>query len=291
MLFSELDGQIWMDGKMLPWQDAKVHVLTHGMHYASCVFEGLRSYNGKPFKLNEHSERLRKSAEILGFEVPYSADELDAATFEVLKTNNLMESDGVYIRPVAWRGSEKMGISVNGLSVHVAIAAWDWGKYFNPELYEKGLSLGTSSWRRPAPDTAPVQSKAAGLYMICSLSRQEAEKKGFDDALMLDYRGFVAEATGANIFVIKNGEIHTPLPECFLNGITRQMIIKMSKSQGITVIERHIKPEELASADEVFITGSAAEVAPVCKIDDHTYPVGNITKLLMTEYKKLILSG
>jgi len=283
--FDDRDGWIWYNGNMVPWRDAKVHVLNHGLHYASCVFEGERVYNGKVFKLQEHSERLRVSAELLGFEVPYSAKQLDEYTNEVVKKNNVVNG---YVRPVAWRGSEMMAISARKNKVHVAIAAWEWPSYFSKDAKEKGLRLTISKWRRPDPQTAPTASKAAGLYMICTLSKHAAEDAGFEDAMMLDWRGYIAEATGANIFLIQNGEIHTPKPDCFLDGITRRTIIDLARAQGITVIERHIKPEELAQTQEVFLTGTAAEITPVGSIDNYKFVVGNMTKKLMEDYAEMV---
>ena len=284
--FDDRDGQIWYDGKMGHWRDADVHVLTHGLHYASCVFEGERSYNGNIFKLREHTDRLLKSAGILGFEIPYSADDIDAACNEVCKVNQIVDG---YVRPVAWRGSEMMGVSAQQNTIHLAIAAWPWPSYFSPEARMKGIRLKTSEWRRPAPETAPTDSKAAGLYMICTMSKHAAEAEGYDDALMLDWRGQVAEATGANIFlVLGDGKLHTPTPDCFLNGITRQTVIDLAEARGIEVIERPIMPEELADATEVFLTGTAAEVTPVGEIDDHKFTVGDISRWMMDDYDKTV---
>ena len=284
--FDDRDGQIWYDGKMGHWRDADVHVLTHGLHYASCVFEGERSYNGNIFKLREHTDRLLKSASILGFEIPYSADDIDAACNEVCKVNGIMDG---YVRPVAWRGSEMMGVSAQQNTIHLAIAAWPWPSYFSPEARMKGIRLKTSEWRRPAPETAPTDSKAAGLYMICTMSKHAAEAEGYDDALMLDWRGQVAEATGANIFLVfGDGKLHTPTPDCFLNGITRQTVIDLAEARGIEVIERPIMPEELADATEVFLTGTAAEVTPVGEIDDHKFTVGDISRWMMDDYDKTV---
>ena len=284
--FDDRDGWIWFDGKLVPWRDAKVHVLTHGLHYASCVFEGERAYNGKIFKCREHSERLHTSAALLEFTIPYSLEQLDAAKKEVLAKQNIING---YIRPVAWRGSEMMAISAQATKIHVAIAAWEWPSYFSKEAREKGLSLQTSSWARPAPNTAPIASKAAGLYMICTMSKHAAEKNGYNDALMLDYRGYIAEATGANLFFVFNGELHTPTPDCFLDGITRRTVMELARKAGITVVERHIKPEEIANASEMFLTGTAAEVTPIGKIDNFTRPVGPITKQLMQAYTNLVM--
>ena len=279
--FDDRDGVIWFDGKLMPWRDAKIHVLTHGLHYASCVFEGERAYGGHVFKLTEHSQRLVNSAEILGFKLPWSTAELDAATREVIAANKLVDC---YVRPVAWRGSEMMGVSAQKNTIHVAIATWEWPAYFSPELREKGIRMTFSKWRRPAPDTAPTSSKAAGLYMICTLSKHAAEQDGYADALMLDYRGQVAEATGANIFLGLKGELHTPKPDCFLDGITRRTVIELAKRRGVKVIERAILPEELAQAEEVFICGTAAEVTPVGEIGPHKYKVGAITRQMMEDY-------
>jgi branched-chain amino acid aminotransferase len=284
--FAEHDGLIWYNGEMVNWRDANVHILTHGLHYASSVFEGDRAYGGKIFKLTEHSVRLKKSAEILGFEIPYSVEEIDEACRETLRINNIVDG---YIRPVAWRGSEMMGISAQKNKINLAVAAWQWPSYFSPEARAKGISLKTSKWRRPAAESAPVHAKAAGLYMICTLSKHAAEQDGFEDALMLDYRGHVAEATGANIFMtFGDGKLHTPTPDCFLNGITRQTVIELAKEHGIEVIERTIMPEELAKAEQVFLTGTAAEVTPVGRIDEHTYSVGDITNTLMEAYEARI---
>jgi branched-chain amino acid aminotransferase len=283
--FDDRDGFIWYDGKMVPWRDAKVHVLTHALHYGSCVFEGVRVYNGKIFKLREHTERLFKSAELLGFKIPYSLAEIEKATQDTVAKQNITNG---YIRPVAWRGSEMMAISAQKTIIHVAIATWEWPSYFSKEAKERGLKLQLSNWARPGPNMAPTASKAAGLYMICTLSKHTAEDAGYDDALMLDYRGYIAEATGANMFFIMNGEIHTPLPDCFLDGITRRTVIDLAKKRGIKVVERHIKPEELAQVSEVFLTGTAAEVSPVGKIGDVEFKVGPVTKQLMEDYTALV---
>jgi branched-chain amino acid aminotransferase len=284
--FDSLEGQIWYDGKLVPWKDANVHVLTHGLHYASCVFEGERSYGGKIFKLRQHTDRLLKSAELMGFAIPFNADQIDAACKEVCKVNGIVDG---YIRPVAWRGSEMMGVSAQNNTIHLAIAAWPWPSYFSPEARMKGIRLKTSKWRRPAPETAPVHAKAAGLYMICTLSKHAAERDGYDDSLMLDYRGRIAEATGANIFMVMgDGKLHTPTPDCFLNGITRQTVIELAKARGIEIVERAIMPDELTKATEVFLTGSAAEVTPVGVIDEHTFTVGDISKLMIDDYDKAV---
>jgi len=283
--FDDRDGFIWYDGKMVPWRDAKVHVLSHGLHYGSCVFEGERAYNGKIFKSRAHSERLHKSAELLEFKIPYSVDEIEKAKQEVLAKSGLKDA---YLRPVAWRGSEMMAISAQQTKIHVAIAAWEWPSYFGKEAKEKGLKLQMAKWARPAPNTAPTASKAAGLYMICTMSKHAAEKDGFNDALMLDYRGYIAEATGANLFFVMNGELHTPTPDCFLDGITRRTVMDLARANGIKVVERHIKPEELKNVSEAFLTGTAAEVTPIGQIGDQTFAVGPVTKKLMDVYTQAV---
>ncbi|MBT3885081.1 MAG: branched-chain amino acid aminotransferase [Rhodospirillaceae bacterium] len=284
--FHDMDGLIWYDGALVEWRDANLHVLTHGLHYASSVFEGERVYGGNIFKLREHTERLFNSAEILGFEIPYTVEEIDAASYQACEANGIVDG---YVRPVAWRGSETMGVSAQDAKIHVAIAVWPWPSYFSPEARDKGISLKTSIWRRPPPDTAPVHAKAAGLYMICTMSKHEAEAAGCDDALMLDWKGRVAEGTGANIFVMfGDGKIITPPPECFLNGITRQTVMELAAKRGIEVIERHMEPEELADAEEIFVTGTAAEVTPVGRIDDMSFKVGAITKTLRADYEALV---
>jgi branched-chain amino acid aminotransferase len=284
--FDQREGVIWMNGKTVPWKEAKVHVLNHGLHYASSIFEGVRAYNGKVFKMREHYERFHRSAELLDFNIPYSVDELSRATISVMDEMKLKDC---YIRPVAWRGSEMMAISAQKTSTHVAIACWQWPSYHNEETKQKGLRLQTSKWRRPSPDTAPTASKAAGLYMICTMSKHTSERAGYDDALMLDYRGYLAELTGANIFLVQNGEIHTPIPDCFLNGITRLTVIDLAREKGYKVVERHIKPEELANTQEMFVTGTAAEVKPVGSIDDkYTFTVGPVVKDLMAAYDALV---
>lgn len=287
--FTDRDGFIWFDGKLVPWRDAKVHVLNHGLHYGSSVFEGLRAYNGKPFELTAHNERLHKSAEILGFSIPYTVEELDQATYDVLKANNLKDC---YIRPVAFLGGTKMGVSPTGNPVHTAIAVWDdWTKYFSPEHYEKGLRLCLADWKRPSPETAPVQSKAAGLYMIASMSKIAAVKKGYDDALMLDYRDYISEITAGNIFFVFGDQLHTPIADCFLNGITRQTVMKLAEEKGIKVVERRIELDEVKNADEVFVTGSAAEVVPISEIEGNKYKtVGRITKILGEAYSEFARS-
>ncbi len=283
--FDQLEGVIWFNGEFVEWADATVHVLTHGLHYASSVFEGERAYGGRIFKLREHSERLHASAGYLGFEIPWSVEEIDRACEETLERQGLVEA---YIRPVAWRGSEMMGVSAQHNKINLAIAAWEWPSYFNPEERLKGIRLDISKWRRPDPATIPCKSKAAGLYMICTLSKHAAEDKGYADALMYDWRGHVAEATGANVFFIKDGVIHTPTPDCFLDGITRQTVIELAKKRQMQVVERTIMPEELAEFEECFVTGTAAEVTPVSKIGPHGFIPGTITATLMDDYEKAV---
>ena len=281
--FDQLDGQIWFNGEFVDWKDAKIHVLTHGLHYASAVFEGERAYGGRIFKLTEHNQRLHASAEILGFKIPYSVEELDAATIELLKRQGFSEA---YARPIAWRGSEMMGVSAQNNRINVAIAIWQWGSYFNPAEKLKGIRLDIAEYRRPDPKTAPSKSKAAGLHMICTISKHAAEAKGYADALMLDYRGQVAEATGANVFFVKDGVIHTPVPDCFLDGITRRTVIGLAKRRGYEVVERVIMPEELSDFSECFLTGSAAEVTPVSEIGPYRFTPGTICETLMNDYMK-----
>jgi len=282
--FDDRDGLIWYDGELVPWRDATLHVLTHALHYASAVFEGERAYAGNIFKLTEHTERLHASAEALGFELPFSVAEIDRACEETCKANGIVDG---YVRPVAWRGSEMMGVSAQETAIHVAIATWPWSSYFSPEARMKGIRLKTAPWRRPAPGTAPVHAKAAGLYMICTLSKHAVESEGYDDALMLDWRGQIAESTGANIFVVMGDDrLHTPTPDCFLDGITRRTVIGLAEARGIEVVERAILPEELANATEVFLTGTAAEVTPVGSIDDHQFAPGETTRALMEDYDK-----
>lgn len=283
--FDDRDGFIWYDGKLVPWREAKLHVLSHGLHYGSSVFEGVRVYNGKIFKNTEHNERFHRSAKLLDFTIPYSVAELDAACEEAVKANNIVNG---YLRPVAWRGSEMMAIAAQQTTIHVAIATWEMPGYFSPEAREKGLKLTVSKWRRPAPDMAPSASKAAGLYMICTMSKHAAERAGFHDALMHDYRGLLAEATGANLFLVINGELHTPTPDCFLDGITRRTVMQLAREHGLTVVERHIQPEELKNAQEAFLTGTAAEITPIGSVDDLTFTVGPVTKQLMQAYSELV---
>ncbi len=283
--YDDRDGFIWVDGKMVPWREAKVHFLTHALHYGSGVFEGIRAYNGHPFKLKEHSARLIEGCKIMDMKCPYTADELSAACMEAVKANNVVNG---YIRPLAWRGAEQMGVAAQQTKIHVGIAAWDWGSYFSAEAQEKGITLKTSRWRRPPSDSAPVHAKACGLYMICTISKHESERAGFTDALMLDYRGRVAELTGANFFMVVNGELHTPEADCFLNGITRRTVMDLARKNGIKVVERAIMPEELKTAQECFATGTAAEITPIGKIDETTYQVGPVTRLLRDAYGTLV---
>ena len=283
--FDDRDGVIWFDGAFVNWRDAKIHILTHAMHYASAVFEGERAYNGKVFRLTDHSQRLINSAKILGFKIPYSLAEIDAATEATLKRSGFADA---YVRPIAWRGSEQMGVSAQQSKIHLAIAVWQWPAYFSPESLQKGIRMTVAKWRRPAPETAPTASKAAGLYMICTLSKHAAEAEGCADALMLDWRGQIAEATGANVFLGINGELHTPTPDCFLDGITRRTVIDLARKRGIKVTERAIMPEELNKADEVFIVGTAAEVTPVGEIGPHNFQVGPLARQLMADYGALV---
>lgn len=285
--FDDHNGSIWYDGKLVPWGDANLHVLSHGLHYASSVFEGERVYSGTIFKLQEHTERLFNSARQLGFEIPYTVEDINAACYAVCEADNIVDG---YVRPVAWRGSEMMGVSAQTNTIHVAIAAWEWPSYFSPESRLKGIKLKWSKWKRPDPETIPAMAKAAGLYMICTLSKHDAEADGFDDALMLDWRGRLAEATGANIFLVIDGALHTPTPDCFLDGITRQCVIALAKKRGIDVIERVIMPEELDKADEVFLTGTAAEVTPVGQIGDLHFQPGAICRLMMDDFTALTLA-
>lgn len=279
--FDDRDGFIWFDGALRPWREANVHVLTHAMHYASAVFEGVRCYGGNVFALSEHSQRLIDSAKILGFSIPWTSEEIDAAINETIAANGFTNA---YVRPIAWRGSEQMGVSAQKTKPHLAIAAWEWGAYFGPEALAKGLRLNIAPWRRPAPYTAPTKSKAAGLYMICTMSKHAAEDAGYNDALMLDWRGQVAEATGANVFFMRDGVLHTPTPDCFLDGITRRTVIKLARRRNIEVIERVIWPEELETFEQAFLTGSAAEVTPLAEIGPWRFEVGVMTQMLAKDY-------
>jgi branched-chain amino acid aminotransferase len=279
--FDDRDGSIWFDGRLVPWRDAKVHVLTHALHYASAVFEGERAYNGVIFKCTEHSERLKESARLLDFEIPFSVAEIDSAKRLVLQSNGMKDA---YVRPIAWRGSEMMGVSAQHNTIHLAIATWEWPSYFDPAQRMKGIRLDLADYRRPDPATAPCLSKAAGLYLICTISKHKAERRGYADALMLDWQGRVAECTGANVFFIKDGTIHTPIADCFLDGITRRTVVELARRRGFEVIERRISPDELASFNECFITGTAAEVTPVAEIAQHRFTPGNMTATLVEDY-------
>jgi branched-chain amino acid aminotransferase len=283
--FDDRDGWIWLDGQFVPWREATVHVLTHGLHYASAVFEGERMYGGEIFELTAHTERLFKSAEILDMEIPFTVAQIDQACKDTCARNGLTDA---YVRPIAWRGSEMIGVSAQNTRIHVAIACWDWPSYFTPEARAKGIRMCWAKYKRPSPETEPVHAKAAGLYMICTISKHAAEKDGYTDAMMLDYRGYVAESTGSNVFFIKDGVIHTPVPDCFLNGITRQSLIKLARSRGFEVIERHIRPEELSEFSECFVTGSAAEVTPVSEIGEYRFTPGNISLSLADDYSKMV---
>jgi branched-chain amino acid aminotransferase len=279
--YHDRDGFIWYDGKLVPWREATLHVLTHGLHYASAVFEGERAYQGRIFKLREHTERLIESARMLDFAIPYSADQIDAACNEAVKANKLVDC---YVRPIAWRGSEQMGVSAQLNAIHLAVAAWDWGSYFDPKERLRGIRLANAVYRRPDPATIPAKAKATGLYMICTIEKHRAEKAGFADALMLDWRGHVAECTGANIFFIKDGALHTPTPDCFLDGITRRTVIALAKKRGWAVHERTILPSELPSFSECFIVGTAAEVTPVREIGELQFQPGRICETLLDDY-------
>jgi branched-chain amino acid aminotransferase len=284
--FDKIDGVIWYDGKLVPWSEATLHVLSHGLHYGSSVFEGERAYGGVIFKSAGHSERLRRSAEMLDFEVPYTVAEIEAAKRLVLDQNQQTDA---YIRAVSWRGSEMMGVSAQSNTIHLAIACWQWPSYFDPAERLRGIRLDLAEYRRPDPKTAPARAKAAGLYMICTISKHIAERKGYADAMMLDWQGRVAECTGANIFFVQDGKIHTPIADCFLDGITRQTVIELAKRRGIEVIERRIMPDELSALPECFITGSAAEVTPVSEIAHWRFTPGNITRQLMDDYSAEVL--
>ncbi len=283
--YDDRDGKIWMDGKLVDWRDANVHVLSHALHYASSVFEGERCYNGKVFLSRKHSERLLNSGKLLDMEIPYSVDEIEAAKRAVLDANDMSDA---YVRVVAWRGAgEDMGVSARRNPVRMAVATWEWGSYYGDAKY-KGAKLDVAKWKRPSPETIPTAAKAAGLYMICTMSKHAAEAKGCSDAMFFDYRGYVAEATGANIFFVKDGEVHTPIPDAILNGLTRQTVITMLKERGITVHERHIMPEELDSFEQCWLTGSAAEVTPVGQIGDWNFEVGSLTREISDAYEKLV---
>eukprot|EP01037_Dinobryon_pediforme_P005285 gene5285-5338_t len=282
--FDDRDGHIWFDGDMVPWRDAKIHVLTHGLHYASGVFEGERAYGGNIFKLRAHTERLIASAKILGFDIPWSADEIDAACNAVVAANNLSDA---YVRPLAWRGSEQLSVSARHTKIHLMVASWAWPNLFGDNRM-KGVTLDIAHWKRPHPETAPTASKAAGLYMIGTLARHEAEAKGFNDALMLDWRGQVAEATGANVFFVFGDELHTPIPDCFLDGITRRVVMSIARRHQYKVVERAIQLDEIANASEVFLVGTAAELTPVRQIGAHHYTPGKVTQTLLGDFEQLV---
>ena len=283
--FNNRLGFIWLDGRFVKWNQAKLHVLSHGLHYASCVFEGARIYNGKIFKLNEHTKRLFFSSKVLGFKLPYKEKVINKACEQIVKKQKIKNG---YLRPFAWRGSEMMAISAQNTTIHVAIATWEMSTYFDKRKKFNGIKLKTSKWIRPPSNTAPIQAKAAGLYMICTLSKHIAEKKGFDDSLMLDSNGYVAESTGANIFFVKNNKLYTPIADCFLNGITRQTVIKLAKKNNIKIIEKRILPRELLKADEIFLTGTAVEITPISQIDNKKFNVGEITKKLVSLFSDLV---
>lgn len=285
--FNKRDGYIWIDGEFKEWSESNVHVLNHGLHYGSCVFEGIRIYDGKIFKFDEHMERLYKSADILDMKIPFKIQIIKNIIYELVQKQKV--KDG-YIRPVVWRGSEKMAISAIDAKTHIAVATWEWPSYFSPDKIMQGIRLTKANWVKPSPNSAPVNSKAAGLYMICSLSKHEAERKGFDDALMMDYRGYIAEATGANIFFIKNNNLYTPTPDCFLNGITRQTVIEIAKNLKIEVHEGKYELSFLKNCEEVFLTGTAVEITPVISIDEHKFKVGKLTKKLIEEFNNLVSS-
>ena len=283
--FDLRSGHIWLDGKFVDWKKAKIHVLTHGLHYGSCVFEGSRVYDGKIFKLNEHTERLYNSAKLLGFKIPYSKKKINSVSKLLIKKQKIKNG---YLRPFAWRGSEMMAISAQKTTIHLALAAWEMSTYFNPQKQLKGIKLQTAYWRRPAPNTAPTQAKASGLYMICTLSKHYAEMKHYDDSLMLDYKGRVAESTGSNIFIVKKGILYTPIADCFLNGITRKTIVSLAKKNNIKVYEKHMFPKELLKAEEVFLTGTAVEITPVSQIDNKKFKIGPVTKKLIELFNNLV---
>lgn len=283
--YDDKDGVIWLDGELVDWRGAQVHLLTHAIHYASSVFEGERAYNGKIFKSREHSERLLASGDYIDMPIPYTVDEIEAAKKAALEANGLSDA---YVRAVAWRGAgEDMGVAAARNKVRLAVAVWEWGNYYGDAKY-KGAKLDISKWKRPSPETIPCFAKAAGLYMICTMSKHAAEAKGCSDALMMDYRGYIAEATGANVFFVKDGEVHTPKPDCFLNGITRQTVIQMLTDRQIKVVERHIEPAEMESFEQCWLTGTAAEVTPVGQIGDYVFEVGALTKMISEDYEKLV---
>ena len=285
--FDDRDGFIWWDGALVPWREAKLHVLSHGLHYASAVFEGERAYSGHIFRLRAHTDRLINSGRILGFDIPYTAEQIDAACYETLRANNLTDA---YVRPIAWRGTEMLAVSAQHTTIHLAIATWPWPSYFGADRMA-GIRLGMAEWKRPSPETAPTAAKATGLYMIGTLSKHKAEAEGFADALMLDWRGLVAEATGANIFFVFDGEVHTPTPDCFLDGITRRSVMALAKHRQMKVVERPIRPEEMKQATEVFLAGTAAEVTPVRAIGELSFTPGQISETLLSDYEALVRKG
>ena len=285
MSFDDRDGFIWLDGGLVPWREAKIHVLTHALHYGSSVFEGVRAYGGAPFKLSEHSQRLIDSAKMLDMDTELSVADINKAVLKTIAANDLSDC---YIRPLLWRGPEKMGVAGEGTKTHFSVATWAWPSYFSPEKRLKGIKIEFSKWKRPSPETIPAKAKAAGLYMICTLAKDQAARNGYDDALMLDYRGLVAEATGANIFFLKDGVLHTPTPDCFLDGITRRTAIDLASRRGVKVVERAITPDELPSFTEAFLTGTAAEITPLSEIGPHKYSVGEITKNMVQDYDDLV---
>ena len=284
--FDKRSGKIWYNNDLVDWENVKFHVLSHGLHYGSCVFEGLRVYDGEIFKLEEHTDRLYHSAKRMDIQIPYSKDEINNATKKIVSVQNVKNG---YIRPFVWRGSEMMAVSAQNTKIHVAIATWEWGTYFDSKLKTEGIKLNISKWKRPAPDTIPWDTKASGLYMICTLSKHEAEKQGYTESLMMDHEGNVAEATGANIFFKdSNGELHTPIPDSFLDGITRRTVIEIAKSKNIKINERKISPNELSNFEGCFLTGTAAEITPVSKIADQNYKVCNVILDLSASYEKLV---
>ncbi|MEO0412088.1 MAG: branched-chain amino acid aminotransferase [Pseudomonadota bacterium] len=283
--FDDRDGLIWMDGELIPWRESKVHVLTHAMHYGSAVFEGQRAYDGEVFKLEEHTARLFNSARLLDYEIPWQEDQINQACRDVLKANKLTNA---YMRPIAWRGSEQMGVSAQATKIHVGIASWPWPSYFTPEARLKGLKVCVSKWKRPSPETSPALSKAAGLYMICTMSKHTAENSGYDDAMMFDWQGRIAELTGANVFFVKGDEIHTPIADCFLDGITRRTAMDLARDRGFKIVERRIMPDEMEGFEQAFCTGTAAEVTPMSQIGDYNFEVGAICKQLMEDYDNLV---
>ena len=283
--YEDRDGWIWIDGELVPWRDARLHMLTHALHYGSGVFEGVRVYDGHIFKLTEHSTRLHESARYLDFEIPWSVEEINAACNEAVKAQGLKNG---YVRPIAWRGAEDMGISAPKTKIHLSVAAWEWGSYFDPEEKMKGITLRMADYRRPDPATAPSRAKAAGLYMICTIEKHKADRLGFTDAFFLDWQGRVAEATGANVFFVKDDELHTPIADSFLDGITRRTVMDLAKKRGLQVNERRIMPEEMADFEQCFLTGSAAEVTPVSKIGEYSFVPGDITRDLMDDYSALV---